>query len=88
MDEGPLQEAIMAAVNTRMPQKMDVVTQITEALLQEAMPSKGSAMTFGEVKRRIEELTVEFDQLLEQDADTDRRFAEIAKEMAELKRQQ
>ena len=28
MDEGPLQEAIMAAVNTRMPQKMDVVTQI------------------------------------------------------------
>ena len=45
-------------------------------------------MTLGEVKRRIEELTAEFDQLLEQDADTDRRFAEIAKEMAERKRQQ
>ena len=78
----------MAAVNTRMPQKMDVVTQITDALLQEAMPSKGSAMTLGEVKRRIEELTAEFDQPLEQDADIDRRFAEIAKEMAERKRQQ
>ena len=52
------------------------------------MPSRGSAMTLGEVKRRIEELTAEFDQLLEQDADTDRRFAEIAKEMAERKRQQ
>ena len=65
-----------------------MVTQITDALLQEAMPSKGSAMTLGEVKRRIEELTAEFDQLLEQDADTDRRFAEIAKEMAERKRQQ
>lgn len=91
MDEGPLQEAIMAAVNTRMPQKMDVVTQITDALLQEAMPSRGSAMTLGEVKRRIEELTAEFDQLLELDAcgnENDRRFAEIAKEMAELKRQQ
>ena len=45
-------------------------------------------MTLGEVKRRIEELTAEFDQLLEQDANADRRFAEIAKEMAELKRQQ
>ena len=81
----------MAAVNTRMPQKMDVVTQITDALLQEAMPSRGSAMTLGEVKRRIEELTAEFDQLLELDAcgnETDRRFAEIVKEMAELKRQQ
>ena len=91
MDEGPLQEAIMAAVNIRMPQKMDVVTQITEALLQEAMPSKGSAMTFGEVKRRIEELTAEFDHLLELDAcgnEANWRFAEIAKEMAELKRQQ
>ena len=65
-----------------------MVTQITDALLQEAMPSKGSAMTLGEVKRRIEELTAEFDQPLEQDADIDRRFAEIAKEMAERKRQQ
>lgn len=91
MDEGPLQEAIMAAVNTRMPQKMDVVTQITDALLQEAMPSRGSAMTLGEVKRRIEELTAEFDQLLELDAcgnEADRRFADISREMAELKRQQ
>jgi DNA invertase Pin-like site-specific DNA recombinase len=90
MDEGPLQEAIMAAVNTRMPQKVDVVTQITDALLQEAVPSRGSAMTLGEVKRRIEELTAEFDQLLEQDAsgnEADRRFAEISREMAELKRQ-
>ena len=78
----------MAAVNIRMPQKMDVVTQITDAMLQEAMPSRGSVMTLGEVKRRIEELTAEFDQLLEQDANADRRFAEIAKEMAELKRQQ
>ena len=91
MDETPLQEAIMAAVNTRMPQKMDVVTQITDALLQETMPSRGSVMTLGEVKRRIEELTAEFDQLLELDAcgnEADKRFAEIAKEMAELKRQQ
>lgn len=81
----------MAAVNTRMPQKMDMVTQITDTLLQEAMPSRDSAMTLGEVKQRIGELTTEFDQLLELDAcgnEADRRFAEIAKEMAELKRQQ
>ena len=91
MDEVPLQKAIMAALNTKMPPKLDVVTQITDALLQEAVPSRGSAMTIGEVKRRIEELTAEFDHLLELDAcgnEADRRFAEIAKEMAERKRQQ
>ena len=91
MDEVPLQKTIMAALNTKMPPKLDVVTQITDALLQEAVPSRGSAMTLGEVKRRIEELTAEFDQLLELNAcgnKADRRFAEIAKEMAELKRQQ
>ena len=91
MDEVPLQKAIMAALNTKMPPKLDVVTQITDALLQEAVPSRGSAMTIGEVKRRIEELTAEFDQLLELNAsgnEVDRRFAEIAKEMAERKRQQ
>ena len=68
-----------------------MVTQITDTLLQEALTSRGSVMTIGEVNRRIEELTAEFDQLLELDAcgnETDRRFAEIAKEMAELKRQQ
>lgn len=57
----------------------------------ETVPATDSTMTLGEVKRRIEGLTAEFDQLLEQDADSDaadRRFAEIAKEMAELKRQQ
>ena len=43
------------------------------------------------MKRTNEELTSEFYQLLKLDAcgnETDRRFAEIAKEMAELKRQQ
>ena len=38
---------------------MDVVTQITDALLQETMPSRDGAMTLGEGKRRIEELTAE-----------------------------
>lgn len=91
MDEIPLQKAIMAALNTKMPPKQDMVTQITDALLQEAVPSRGSTKTLGEVKRRIEELTAEFDQLLELDAcgnEADRRFADISREMAELKRQQ
>ncbi len=61
------------------------------SILMETVPATDSTTTLGEVKRRIEALTAEFDQLLEQDADgdeADRRFAEIANEMAELKRQQ
>ena len=81
----------MAAINTRMSPKADAVAQIADSILMETVPATDSTMTLGEVKRRIEELTAEFDQLLELDAcgnETDRRFAEIAKEMAELKRQQ
>ena len=91
MEEAPLQAAIMAAINTRMSPKADAVAQIADSILQETVPATDSTMTIGEVKRRIEGLTAEFDQLLEKDADgdeADRRFAEIAKEMAELKRQQ
>ena len=91
MDETPLQEAILAAVNTRMAPKTDVVTRITDALLQETVPLRDGTMTLGEVKRRLEELAAEFDLLLEQDAcgnEADMRFAGIAQEMADLKRQQ
>lgn len=91
MEEAPLQAAIMAVINTRMSPKTDAVAQIADSILQETVPSTDSTMTLVEVKRRIEALTAEFDQLLEQDADSDaadRRFAEIVKEMAELKGQQ
>ena len=86
-----MQAAIMAAINTRISPKADAIAQIADSILQETLPATGSTMTLGEVKRRIEVLTVEFDQLLEQNADgdaADRRFAEIAREMAELKQQQ
>ena len=91
MEEAPLQAAIMAAINTRMSPQADAVAQIADSILQETVPSADSTMTLSEVKRRIEGLTAEFEQLLEQNADSDaadRRFTEIAKEMAELKRQQ
>ena len=91
MEEAPLQAAIMAAINTRMSPKADAVAQIADSILQETVPSADSTMTLSEVKRRIEGLTAEFELLLEQNADSDaadRRFTEIAKEMAELKRQQ
>lgn len=81
----------MAAINTRMSPQADAVAQIADSILQETVPSADSTMTLSEVKRRIEGLTAEFEQLLEQNADSDaadRRFTEIAKEMAELKRQQ
>ncbi len=91
MEESALQSAIMEAINSCMAPKQTLVEQITDAVWQELAPSGDNTMTLGEVKRRIEELTAEFDQLLELDAcgnEADRRFAEIAREMAELKRQQ
>lgn len=91
MDESALQNAIMAAINSSMAPKQMLAEQIADVMWQELAPSRENTMTLGEVKRRIEGLTAEFDQLLEQDADgedADRRFAEIAQGMAELKREQ
>lgn len=54
-------------------------------------PQENAEFTLGEVKRRIQELTAEFNTLFEMDGSevTEKdRFAEITLELAELKKQQ
>lgn len=90
MEEGTLQQAIMDAINSVMSPKGDLVRQITDAMVEEAVKAPDSTMTLGEINRRLEELEVEFDALLHQydsaEKNTDR-FKEIANEMASLKKQ-
>ena len=88
MDEEPLQRAIMAAISSVMAPKEKINGLITEAALEETGKRPNSAMTLGDINRRLEELEAEFDTLFNQSASIDKntiRFSQIANEMASLK---
>ena len=90
MDEEPLQQAIMAAINSVMDSKGTICSQITEAAVEETGLLPDSTMTLGEINRRLEELEAEFNVLLQQPdsaAKNAERFGSIANEMASLKEQ-
>ena len=90
MDEEPLQQAIMAAINSVMDSKGTICSQITEAAVEETGLLPDSTMTLGEINRRREELEAEFNILLQQPDSAAKnavRFGSIANEMASLKEQ-
>lgn len=90
MEEGPLQQAILNAINFRMSPKEELAEQIADAMRLEIAPSGGAA-SLGQIKNNIEVLTKEFDRLLEQntmDSESERRFAEIARQLTKLRKQQ
>ena len=90
MEEGALQQAILNAINSRMSPKEELAEQITDAMRLEIAPSGGAA-SLGQIKNNIEVLTQEFDRLLEQNtmaSESERRFAEIARQLTKLRKQQ
>lgn len=90
MDEEPLQRAIMAAISSVMAPKEKINGLITDAALEETGKLPNSAMTLGDINRRLEKLEAEFDALFNQSGSIDKntiRFSQIANEMASLKEQ-
>lgn len=90
MDEEPLQRAIMAAVNSIIDSREKINGLITDAALEETGKLPNSAMTLGDINRRLEELEAEFNALFNQSGGIDKnvvKFREIANEMASLKEQ-
>ena len=65
MDEAPLQQAIIAALNTVLPDLNGRIHQITEALEAEVIPFPGSGMSIGDIDRRLAELEARFQRLPE-----------------------
>ena len=91
MEESVLQGAIMEAINSSMDSKDKLVRGITDTMMLMLKPQENAKFTLEEVKRRIRELTAEFDRLFEMDGSEskyEKRFSEITKELAELKKQQ
>ena len=88
LDEAPLQQAIIAALNTVLPDLDGRIRQITEALEAEVIPFPGG-MSLGDIDRRLAELEVQFQRLLEKAADDPiaygDQFKEILDEQTTLK---
>ena len=63
LDEKPLQEAILAAINQAMSRKDELVAQIEDAMWMELVPAPGTAMSISDIDRRIGELEQEFREL-------------------------
>ena len=91
MEETALQSAIMDAVNKSMDQDGSIGRNAVNGLLMIIKPQENAGYTLDEVKRRIQELTAEFDALFEMDGSEETeqdRFTEITLELAELKKKQ
>ena len=91
MEETALQNAIINAVNESMDSTGGIVRNAADGFLMILKPQEDVVFTLEEVKQRIQELTAEFDTLFDMDGSEtkyEKRFAEITKELAELKKRQ
>ena len=56
LDEEPLQQAILAAINSVMSQKSSLIRQITSAMELELAPVPGQSMSLADIEQRLTEL--------------------------------
>ena len=91
--EIPLQNAILAAINSAMSNKPALLDHIRNAVSLELLPVQGQTMSLADIERRLEQLDERFQQLLAEAIDADDKeacnaqFAEILTEQTALKEQ-
>ena len=91
LDESPLQQAVLAAINASMSGCKVLADQLVDAMEQELAPVPGESMSLGDIDRAVTELGKQFDTLLAEAANGDadeyaERFRTISTTMEELKR--
>ena len=91
LDESPLQQAVLAAINASMSGCKVLADQLVDAMEQELAPVPGESMSLGDIERAVTELGKQFDTLLAEAANGDadeyaERFRAISTTMEELKR--
>ena len=89
LDEAPLQQAILAVLNTAMADKNSLIRQITAATETELIPFPGGTMSLGDIECRLRVLEQQFQTLLEKATDDPAayggQFKEILDEQTFLK---
>ena len=92
LDEEPLQQAILNAINSVMSDHSALAEQLKDTMEQELAPIPGESMSLGDIDRAIADLGRQFTALLSEAADADdadgytARFQSISTAMAEFKR--
>ena len=92
LDEEPLQQAILNAINSVMSDHSALAEQLRDTMEQELSPIPGESMSLGDIDRAIADLGRQFTVLLSEAADADNadgytaQFQSISTAMAEFKR--
>ena len=91
--EIPLQNAILAAINSAMSDKVALVDRIKNVVSLELLPVQGQTMSLADIEQRLTQLDEQFQQLLAEAIDADDKeacnaqFTEILTEQTALKKQ-
>ena len=91
LDEVPLQNAILAAINKSASEKSNIVYLLNSAMEKELAPISGQALSISDIEHRLEELKAEFDKFLvkaaniEDQSALNDRFRSVLQEQTELK---
>ena len=90
LDEEPLQQAILAAVNAVMADHDALTQQLTAAMERELAPIPGESMSLADIDRALEELSGRFNALLAEASanpteDYTERFRELSESTAQLR---
>ena len=93
LDEEPLHRAILAAINSAVKDKANIVYNLKAAMEKELAPAAGQQLSLSEIDNRLEQLNTEFSKVLaeasesgDQAAYSDR-FREIMQKQTALKSQ-
>ena len=93
LDEEPLHRAILAAINSAVKDKDDIVYNLKAAMEKELAPAAGQQLSLSEIDNRLEQLNTEFSKVLaeasesgDQAAYSDK-FREIMQKQTALKAQ-
>ena len=91
MEEGPLQQAILNAINSVMGSREELEARLLGAMEQELAPIPGETMSLADIDRTLDELEKQFNSLLAEASaaggteDYAERFRMISNTMADLK---
>ncbi|WP_299966994.1 recombinase family protein [uncultured Oscillibacter sp.] len=91
LDEKPLQEAVLAAVNILMSRKDELSNGVVSEIIQELAPVPGEVLSLADIERAIGDLARRFDQLMDETDGEESiqrnldQFREISEQLAALK---